>query len=355
MNPAPLNERDEAKQQAVEVEQREMKRLLRGVSRRNPIRRLVDAATGELIDAPDAAARLCAILRDSPAYRWRERTTATLALRQIAMTPTQARYAARVLGDIMNSEETLGLDAHRKRSLAEARHTAGLVGAIIAGVFLMGFTIQTGIMPEWLHQVIFNFGLLLLGTSLLWLPALILLEQRRQIQMRIEGAVTLRTLKLPESVRAMAVLAHSRKYYVSIAQEALIEILPLLTPEHYGRLETATVPELCLLLRNASVISGLLYPAPLCEAVLNALAKIGDGRAVKPVQKFAEKCPVPSLRTKAAEVLPILLERKAREEAPGILLRGASAPAAPGKELLRAASSAPETAPELLLRASQQK
>ena len=335
-----------------ESEKREISRLLRFTSWRHPIHKSVDAKTGELMESPDAA-RLCKILRDSLDYQWRERTAAALILRQIEMSPTQARYAARVLGDAMNGGETIDPNAKYKRSAQEYQRRITLIAAIAAGVFLLGAAIRNGIMPEWVHQILCDMGNLLAALSLFWFPALLTLDQRRQLRLRTECAVTLRHLKLPESVRAFAVLAQSRKSYASIAQDALREILPLLTPEHYGRLEVGTVPALCQLLRDAPLLYNLLYPAPLCESVLDALAKIGDGSAVKPVQMFAKKCPVPILQAKATEILPILLERKTREEAHSILLRSASTPAAPEKELLRAASSTPETAPELLLRASQ--
>ena len=141
------------------------------------------------------------------------------------------------------------------------------------------------------------------------------------------------------------------------AHNALLEILPLLTPEHYGRLEAATVPELNNLLRMASPLSAppgtLVHSEPLCEAVLNALAVVGDGRSVKPAQKLAAKCRNAKIQAKALEILPVLLARQAKEQAHSVLLRGSSAPPAPEKELLRAAGAAPETAPETLLRAAE--
>ena len=331
----------------------EIKNLLRFTSRRHLIHQLLDAKTGRLISSAFVPAQLYRILRDAPDYQWRERTAAALALREIAMSPAQTLSASRVLGDVMNDMEAAP-DLKRQRESQETLHNLGLTGAMVLGVIALGIGIPTKFIPEWLHEIIFNFGCFAGVTSLLWIPAFIILSRHRRKQLRLACAVTLRKLRQPESVRAFAVATRSRKEYDVIAHNALLEILPLLTPEHYGRLEATSVPELTQLLRTASLPPGtLIYSEPLCETVLDALAKIGDGRAVRPVQRLADKCRDRKIREKAIEILPILLERRGREQAHSMLLRGASAPAASEKELLRAANSAPETAPELLLRASQ--
>ena len=339
------------------AKQREVKKLLRFTSRRHPIHRLVDAKTGCFISDAFAPAQCWKILRDAPEYQWRERTAAALALRAFALSSAQARSAARVLGDVMNHAET-SPERKAERETRETLHNLGLIGLVVLGVTGIGVGLQTGIISDGLHQIFFNFGVAAGITSLLWIPALLTLTGHRRRQLRLACAVTLRKLKLPESARAFAVAAQSSAEHVYVAQSALLEILPLLMPEHYGRLEMGTAPELCRLLRTPALLpglglSGLSYPTPLCKVTLEALAKIGDGRAVRPTQKFAEKCPVPHLQAKALEILPILLARQAQEQARSILLRGSSAPAAPENELLRAANSAPETAPETLLRASQ--
>ena len=338
--------------EAAESEKREIRRLLRFTSWRHPIHKSVDAKTGELMEAPDAAC-LCKILRDSPDYQWRERTTAALALRRIEMSPTQARYAARVLGDVMNGSETIDTNAKRQREWQEFWRQMRMGGATLCGVFVLNAILENHLLPDSLTKFFVWYGMGAALTCPVWILGLATLNTHRRARLRSECAVTLRHLKLPESIRALAVLAQSQKYYASIAQEALLEILPLLTPEHYGRLEAGTVSELCGLLRIDSFPRIPVFPIPLCGAAIDALAKIGDGSAVKPMKRFIEKCQFFPMLEKAADILPILLARQAQEEAHSTLLRGASAPAVPEKELLRAASSTPEAAPGLLLRASR--
>ncbi len=330
-----------------------IKKLLRFTSGRHPIRRLVDAETGLLIEAPDAAARLCKILREAPLRQWRERTAAALALRQVALSPAEARYAARVLGDVMNSTEPPDPDAKYERAGEESWHILGRTVAGIACISLVGIANGIGLLPEILSRLIDTFGIALFAASMLCIPILLLTSANNQMALRVECATTLWRLRLPESVRSLAVLAQSRYSCAGIGQKALLEILPLLTLEHCGQLETGTIPKLCGLIRTYPLPPfETLKPLSVAEAALHALEKVGDGQAVKPVKWFVEHCKNEKLRDKAAAILPVLQARQALEEAHGILLRGASAPAAP-ETLLRAANATPETAPETLLRASE--
>ena len=82
---------------------REIKKLLRFTPRRHPIHQLANRKTGRFISSAFAPTQLYKILRDAPEYQWRERTAAALALREISMSPAQARSAARVLGGVMNN------------------------------------------------------------------------------------------------------------------------------------------------------------------------------------------------------------------------------------------------------------
>jgi hypothetical protein len=84
------------------------------------------------------------------------------------------------------------------------------------------------------------------------------------------------------------------------------------------------------------------------EEILAALAKIGDARAIRAVERLAAKG-VPS----AKEVLEILVARREQENQSAYLLRPSSSLGTTPDLLLRPAYSAVETHPEQLLRASQ--
>jgi hypothetical protein len=130
-------------------------------------------------------------------------------------------------------------------------------------------------------------------------------------------------------------------------RQAALEALPLmasaLTPEDYGQVPSDFVPNLCRALYHPDDAIVIL--------VLDALAKVGDGRAVKPVARMVERGRTPELCAAAARILPILEERERLEAAPHILLRASEPPAVKPEELLRPAAVGSETEPATLLRA----
>lgn len=126
---------------------------------------------------------------------------------------------------------------------------------------------------------------------------------------------------------------------------ALPPILAALTPVHYGHLPDAIVPHLCKMLS--------LPDDALVMRVLEALEKMGDGRAVSAVAPIVTQGRTAAIRTAVQRILPILQERQQRENEQSMLLRASSAPAVSPEELLRPATHSPETKPETLLRASE--
>ena len=85
---------------------------------------------------------------------------------------------------------------------------------------------------------------------------------------------------------------------------------------------------------------------------LEALGKIGDGRAVYTVERLAARGKSSAIRQAAAQILPILQERQRAENAPGVLLRAANRPGSDVNNLLRPAEEAAPTDPQQLLRAN---
>jgi hypothetical protein len=86
-------------------------------------------------------------------------------------------------------------------------------------------------------------------------------------------------------------------------------------------------------------------------ALLAALEKVGDGRAVLYVARLSQTGWTDRLQQEAGRLLPILQARKQRENDHALLLRGASSPTEPPETLLRpAAASASHIPPDELLR-----
>src|SRR5262249_8359417 len=132
------------------------------------------------------------------------------------------------------------------------------------------------------------------------------------------------------------------------ASISLQRLLPLLTSGHYGQLGPQTVPDLCRSLEYYA------NSAPFCLAILDALIKVGDGRAIKTVQKIADETPFSTVRAAAQNLLPILYERQRQEAEPQMLLRATQAPQTPSEQLLRPSQEKQEADAEVLLRASGQ-
>jgi hypothetical protein len=113
---------------------------------------------------------------------------------------------------------------------------------------------------------------------------------------------------------------------------ALVETLPRVTEAHIRTIGRQTVPYLCFLLDHRNVA--------VRRTILEALEKIGDGRACPYVEKAANEDEVGELRMLAARVLPVLLQRRETERNPSLLLRSSTAP--PKVTLLRQSEQDPE-------------
>jgi hypothetical protein len=158
----------------------------------------------------------------------------------------------------------------------------------------------------------------------------------------------------PDDIACIAT-AYADAELREVAASALARVAPALQPGRYGVLRSQSVAALCHALDLANThITGTLDPqTPLM--ILQALGVIGDGRAIKAVERAAKEPSSPEVGEAAANLLPLLKQRADESQATGQLLRASSASAADGKKvLLRAASGrADATAPGVLVRASE--
>ncbi len=148
-----------------------------------------------------------------------------------------------------------------------------------------------------------------------------------------------------------------------------IAALPaILTEMVRGDLEVAPgcAAELCGLLRSMERIStinplgSLAAPVEMFapgrdEAIeldiLELLRRHGEGSAADPVGRILKRGRTGRVRTKAAEILPVLKERLRIEQEPKVLLRPSGPPEDSPGELLRPAVSTADRDPSMLLRA----
>ena len=341
-----LPEQTETKLQIPEEERRKIIRLMKRVPRRSLLRRVVDGKTGAILSSSESAFHLITLLNTTPETRWRERLIAAIALRYVPIAPQSKSAAALALSRALHNGYTpIPLIAARRAALAAKRTgvTASLSLLIMAVIY---FAFPDGGI-SWLPAVaIFGIAFLLLVVS----PVVFFLSHCHDVHANanVERAAveTLEILRLPEGAGALAKAARRKEHLAHETRKALIQLLPTLTEAHYGRLPNNATPELCALLFDKNTSEHLI------TLTVEAIGKVGDGRAVEPIQKFAQSARTPKLREMVESILPVLTARREQENASSTLLRHSSAPPVDAGQLLRAASASAATPPEQLLRPS---
>ena len=168
-------------------------------------------------------------------------------------------------------------------------------------------------------------------------PVSLLQSHRGSSRVRASAAVALGRLQSVDALGALSTALHDHSARVRLAAaSALKNILPLLTNLHYGQLGVHVIPNLCRALRQDDELLAL--------HILSALEQVGDGQAMQSVEQMVTNGRTERVRNLAARVLPVLQERRRQEKSSQMLLR-ASAPLAPGGDMLLRAVVAPSSAP----------
>ncbi len=136
------------------------------------------------------------------------------------------------------------------------------------------------------------------------------------ISVRSEAAAALERLEAPESVGFLAEACDDNSLQLRMmARRALRAVRPHLSERHYALLPLATTPQLCRLLWQPDWTLTL-------EAV-EALGKVGDGRAMEAVERLAARAISMEVTAAALRVLPVLRARHGQENNARTLLRAA--------------------------------
>ncbi len=338
-------------------QQNTIQRLIKRLRRNNPVRRIAERLLrGDWqVGFPDQSFQtLLNSLTNQKDYLWKERAVAAWALRQAALDPQQKQVAANVLHKIvMTVRESEDSGRFKRTYLPRALlFTALLTPPLIVPMFL-----QSRNPPVYSDLDIFALIVCIpLSICFAFLPALLMATPMALLsvdsgynRVRAEAVRTLSALGLAQSAASLSVAAcvpytAGARQVRQAAKTALPAVLSQLTPEDFGQQDSEMIPYLCHLLSRSE--------EPLVLAILEALGKVGDGRAVLPVQRLAVKGRTERIRAAAASILPVLEQRQKQENDPQVLLRAASQDAAASNVLLRPASSTPATEPQQLLRAS---
>jgi HEAT repeat protein len=278
-------------------------------------------------------------------YGWKSRQVAAWTLGRAQLNSRQQEIAAETLVRVLEGRSDYD-GAHLVRAV---------LGAVLAVSLLM---MPLGIVfwqELWNAFPVFIGAAILVGVLCSSGNVSISLESEdeKTIRIRAAAAEALGNLRRPETVGTLLV-AHleGKKKVCAAATSALRQVLPTLTSDHYGQLESSVSPNLCRALTY--------WDTTFVLDVVTALGKVGDGRAATALEELEQSERRSEVRKEIAKILPILLERKRyelelkrREEESGTLLRGTANPL-PTEELLRPAGiQSPDEAKETLLRATR--
>jgi hypothetical protein len=324
-------------------------RSLRSSSR---IRRLaLDMLAGK---PPSTIQPLLDVLATPSPPCWKECTVAAWMLGYLSPPPEQQSMVTERLCQVLDNPQDKTGRLFAKRSLqriVKALPLSGALGLMITLAFLIASLLEGALgTPRMEHGIglviAFFLGVTVYAVvcSPFVLPLSAAYDRKRINRVRAAAATALGRVASPESVGALARAASDKSASVrKAAQAALLQALPTLTPEHYGRAGSETVSHLCKVLRKAE--------PPLALAILEALVEIGDGSAVATIEWLVQRGNTEKVREAARGLLPILWQRREEENAPKMLLRASTSTECPSGVLLRPAKGHTTTEVEQLLRA----
>lgn len=308
---------------------------------------------------------LMATLKDYSEARWRERIVAVWMAGHAPLTQEQKTTAAVTVGKILGRRDASIGERLESQSVTAFRRSI-VLSCVTFFVITLLLACRTACTPYARAQadaavivilgsiVSLIAGLLASPFAMpLVLPFSIAADKHRLKRLRTMAARALRRLKVPETVGDLArgALEHSR----TVSQrslEALQEVLPTLTAQHYGCLGAEASPALCeaMVHFEGGVTNHTGQEEDLVVQLLEGLEKVGDGRAVREVERIAHRGHTERVRSVAQKTLPILLARREREQHRDLLLRASSEEGVGATELLRSVTQSAASEPLELLR-----
>lgn len=345
---------NEALKQALQI-----KRMRRKLSRRSFLP-LMDAywENPGPLDAEKFSAVLAALCNPAP-HSWREQMLCAWLLGHAPLTSEQQAEAARELGKVARNRY-----APKGEQFRAPLRMAGMWSLPCSAVGAAAITLQVFIPSIINKPMVVDIWVFLFMSVVTFFALLIpvfgvlaclegIANVHRLNRVRIAAILALARLQTPYAVGSLArATLNAIPAIRSVAEESLRVCLPQITSEHYARLDADTVPALCRLLnvKKERLFANHAHTEQLVLGVLEALGKIGDGSAVRPVESVAEDGWTDAVRNMARDILPILRERQQQENDPRLLLRGSTPPQTGSYQLLRPTSDTSHTPPEQLLR-----
>jgi hypothetical protein len=298
---------------------------------------------------------LLAALEDTRAKRWKDRALAAWALGKVRIPKDAQRSAVTLLSYMAAARRTESWVARGcSRSLLSGLPIGLLAGCgLFLGAILAAIPAPPGALLMALGGIAVTALVTLLSGLVLWpivLPISAAIDAGRLRRQRLEAVRSLAAMGNIHAVAALAVAKRDSDAQIRhAARWGLMRTLPLLSEAHFGHLSSMTVPNLASMVWTTCYADG-----ELAMLALDALAKVGDSRAIGPLESIDRNWKnQPEVLEAARKSLVVLYERRRNEQAGQVLLRATDAPPDQDAILLRPAGAGQESVPELLLRASE--
>lgn len=331
-------------------ERRKMQQRIRRIRRRSLLTPDALAQLGQSRLPTETLHALLTMLEGPFEEHWEERATAAWALGLAHLTPRQQQTVSRVLCHVLR-RKMLARSVHNERWL-DAPIVMVAIPWLLCWLFALTWRSSEGQGSPVLFQAGALFGSMYIGYRLN--QSLKTAATVRANRLRATAATALGRIACVDSIATLARTALDGSRMVRRAAEpALMACLAQLTSAHYGDMEADVVPNLCRLLERAreQLHRNSASATELALCILDALGKIGDGRAVPAARNLINTGWTAPVNQAAKELLPLLLTRQQQETNQRILLRGATMPTDPPLTLLRPIENpADDPQPQTLLR-----
>jgi len=329
----------ESRSNLVTVENTEIVKAIGSLRTDNPLGRQAEKVLADSSVSIDDLEPILSALSNASVVRKKDSLVAAWIIAHAYWTDEQQSKITAAMSTFIDE----ALTARRPLRLATRWVGRGVLMYIMLGLGLRCFDSFCGPSDVGiLQQIILG---MLFGAAFFEVPLLSWLISRDRCKLRLTRRVitALGDLAQPSSIASIA-SALTRKTFRDAASTALPKIARSLSSEHYGTLPSHTVPILCDAL-NTTNHSTILV-------ILKALTIIGDGRAIKVVERLVYKPPTGDIGRVAADLLPILKQRQAESNSSTQLLRASENSVDGKQELLRGTSGVNADDPDQLVRAS---
>jgi hypothetical protein len=341
-------------------ELRRVRRSLRFLSRRNPARRLAEAALAGERPEPELVREVLTRVYGFSALRFVEQELAVWALGTAELTEDERQQAVIYLAWLVE----LGWNSWRTNALEFLGKVAATVVAQALCLAVATRLVQVSDVGLVLAGVIgIGAALVLILTLVQCFRVLALCTwQAPHYRSRCAAIIALGRLAESRSAPALARALHYRSAAFGCeavrraARRAIPGVLRTLSEEDRGWLDQSTVTLLGASVQDGERLCRRAHRMGLGRAarteehsvpsLLDALGRIGDGSVLRVVKRAAARGPTSSIREAALGVLPAIRERSRNAQDAARLLRPAIAP----ETLLRPASGPGEADPAMLLR-----